>query len=365
MLLRLAYLGVSNAFAMLRLLPMADRDKDAEILALRHQITVLERQLGKDKIRFTPSDRAFLAALLHRLPPHVLRQLRLLVRPDTVLRWHRDLVAHRHTSSCRPKRPGRPRTVRSIRILVLRLAKENPSWGYRRLHGELLVLGVRVGASTVWEILKEAGIDPAPERNSSTWASFLRSQAEALLACDFMETVTLSGIRIYVLVMIEHGSRRIRVLGATTHPIASWVAQAAKNLVMGLEDLGCRARFMIRDRDGKFPELFDAVLKDARIDAVLGGIQMPRMNSITERWIQTCRRELLDRTLIWNQRHLLHTLREFEQFYNGHRPHQGIANARPLHPLPPPIDDPNTLTRLDIRRHDRLGGILHEYRHAA
>ncbi|MFD8386611.1 integrase core domain-containing protein [Streptomyces sp. NPDC059679] len=365
MLLRLAYLGVSNAFAMLRLLPMTDRDKDAEILALRHQITVLERQLGEDKVGFTPNDRAYLAALLHRLPLHVLRRLRLLVRPDTVLRWHRSLVARRHATSCRPKRPGRPRTVRSIRILVLRLAKENPSWGYRRLHGELLVLGVKVGASTVWDILKKAGIDPAPERNSSTWASFLRSQADALLACDFMETVTLPGVRMYVLVVIEHGSRRIRILGATTHPIASWVAQAAKNLVMDLEDLGCRARFMIRDRDGKFPVLFDAALKDAGIEVVLSGIQTPRMNSIAERWIQTCRRELLDRTLIWNQRHLLHTLREFERFYNGHRPHQGIANARPLQPLPPPIDDPDTLARLNIRRHDRLGGILHEYRNAA
>ncbi|MGY0063328.1 integrase core domain-containing protein [Streptomyces sp. LZ34] len=365
MLLRLAYLGVTNTFAMLRLLPMTDRDKDAEILALRHQITVLERQLGKNKIQFTPSDRAFLAALLHRLPRHVLRQLRLLVRPDTVLRWHRTLVARRHAASCRPKRPGRPPTVRSIRVLVLRLAKENPSWGYRRLHGELLVLGVKVGASTVWEILKEAGIDPAPKRNSSTWATFLRTQADALLACDFMETVTLSGMRMYALVVIEHSSRRIRILGATTHPTASWVVQAAKNLVMDLEDLGCRARFMIRDRDGKFPELFDAVLKDAGIEVVLSGIQIPRMNSITERWIQTCRRELLDRTLIWNQRHLLHTLREFEQFYNAHRPHQGIANARPLHPLPPPIDDPDTLAHLKIRRHDRLGGILHEYRHVA
>ncbi|MFD8386668.1 integrase core domain-containing protein [Streptomyces sp. NPDC059679] len=365
MLLRLAYLGATHAFAMLRLLPMTDRDKDAEILALRHQNTVLERQLGKEKIRFTPSDRAFLAALLHRLPLHVLRQLRLLVRPDTVLRRHRNLVARRHAVSCRPKRPGRPPTVRSIRVLVLRQAKETRVGGYRRLHGELLVLGVKMGASTVREILKEAGIDPAPERNSSTWATFLRSQADALLACDFMETVALSGVRMYVLVVIEHGSRRIRILGATAHLIASWVAQAAKNLVMDLEDLGCRARFMIRDRDGKFPELFDAVLKDAGIDVVLSGIQMPRMNSITERWIQTCRRELLDRTLIWNQRHLLHALREYEQFYNGHRPHQGIANARPLHPLPPPIDNPDALARLEIRRHDRLGGILHEYRHAA
>jgi putative transposase len=135
-LLRLAYLGVTNAFAMLRLLPMSNRDKDVEILALRHQITVLERHLGRDRLRFAPGDRALLAALLHRLP----RDLRLLVRPDTVLRWRRDLLARRHAAATRPKRPGRPRTVRSIRILVLRLARENPGWGYRRLHGELLVL---------------------------------------------------------------------------------------------------------------------------------------------------------------------------------------------------------------------------------
>jgi len=364
-LLRLAYLGVTNAFALLRLLPMSDRDKDAEILALRHQITVLERQLGGDRVRFAPGDRAFLAALLHRLPLPILRQVRLLVRPDTVLRWHRDLARRRHAVLSRPKRPGRPRTVRSIRILVLRLARENPSWGYRRLHGELLVLGVKVAASTVWKILKDAGIDPAPDRSSSTWADFLRSQADALLACDFLETVALSGARMYVLAVIEHSSRRIRILDATAHPTTSWVTQAAKNLVMDLEDVGCRARFIIRDRDGKFPALFDAVLKDTGIEVVLTGIQMPRMNSIMERWIQTCRRELLDRTLVWNQRHLLHALREFEEFYNSHRPHQGIANARPLHPLPTPINDPDKLNDLDIRRHDRLGGILHEYRHAA
>ncbi|EFL27509.1 LOW QUALITY PROTEIN: integrase, partial [Streptomyces himastatinicus ATCC 53653] len=339
--------------------------KDAEILALRHQITVLERQLGKEKVRFSPSDRAFLAALLHRLPLPALRRVRLLVRPDTVLRWHRALAARRHAALSRPKRPGRPRTVRSIRILALRLARENPDWGYSRLHGELLALGVKVAASTVWKILKEAGVDPAPDRNSSTWADFLRSQADALLACDFFETVTLSGARMYVLTVIEHSSRRIRILGATAHPTASWITQAAKNLIMDLEDVACRTRFMIRDRDGKFPQLFDAVLKDAEIEVVLTGIQMPRMNSVMERWIQTCRRELLDRTLIWNQRHLLHALREFEEFYNSHRPHQGIANARPLHPLPTPIDDPDELSQLDIRRHDRLGGILHEYRHAA
>ncbi|MEU8911599.1 integrase core domain-containing protein [Streptomyces mirabilis] len=365
MLLRLAYLTVTNAFAALRLLPMSDRDKDTEILALRHQITVLERQLGGEKVWFSPSDRAFLAALLHRLPSEVLRRIRLMVRPDTVLRWHRDLVARRHAARSRPKRPGRPRTVRSVRLLVLRLARENSNWGYRRIHGELLVLGVRVAASTVWEILQEAGIDPAPERATSTWADFLRSQADALLACDFLETITLSGARLYVFAVIEHASRRIRVLGATAHPTASWVTQAAKNLVMDLEDAGCRARFLIRDRDGKFPALFDTVLNDAGIGVVLSGVRMPRMNSIMERWVQTCRRELLDRTLIWNQRHLLHVLREFEDFYNSHRPHQGIVNARPLHPLPMPIANLEQITHLDIRRRQRLGGILHEYQHAA
>ncbi|WP_060904610.1 integrase core domain-containing protein [Streptomyces scabiei] len=365
MLLRLAYLTVTNTFAVLRLLPMSDRDKDTEILALRHQITVLERQLGGGKVRFSPNDRAFLAALLHRLPSQVLRRIRLVVRPDTVLRWHRDLVARRHAARSRPKRPGRPRTVRSIRLLVLRLARENSNWGYRRIHGELLVLGVTVAASTVWEILQEAGIDPAPERATSTWADFLRSQADALLACDFLETITLSGARFYVCAVIEHGSRRIRALGATAHPTASWVTQVAKNLVMDLEDADCRAKFLIRDRDGKFPALFDTVLNDAGIKVVLSGVRMPRMNSIMERWVQTCRHELLDRTLIWNQRHLLHALREFEDFYNSHRPHQGIANARPLRPLPMPISDPEQITHLGIRRRQRLGGILHEYRHAA
>jgi transposase len=207
-LLRLAYLGVTNALALLRLLPMGDRDKDAEILALRHQITVLERQLHGDRVRFTPADRAWLAALLHPLQRTVLNHLRLLVRPETVLRWHRDLVARRHALRSRPPRPGRPPTVRSIRVLVLRLARENTGWGYRRIHGELLVLGVKVAASTVWEILKDAGVDPAPDRTSSTWATFLRSQAQAIIAADFFETVTLTGARLYVLAVIEHATRR-------------------------------------------------------------------------------------------------------------------------------------------------------------
>jgi putative transposase len=169
----------------------------------------------------------------------------------------------------------------------------------------------------------------------------------------------------YVLAVIEHAHRRIRVLGATPHPTAAWVTQAARNLVMDLEHAGSRARFLIGDRDGKFPPLFNVILADAGIQVVLSGIQVPRMNSLMERWLQTCRHELLDRTLIWNQRHFLHALREYEQFYNSHRPHQGIANTRPLQPLPSPITGQAQITSLNIRRLQRLGGILNKYHHAA
>jgi putative transposase len=220
MLLRLAYLGITNAFTLLRLLPGGDRNKDVEILSLRHQLAVLHRQLDRQQVRFAPADRAWLAALLQPLPRPALRRLRLLVRPDTILRWHRDLIARRHAAASRPRRRGRPRTLPSVRALALRMARENGSWGYRRVHGELLTLGIKVAPSTVWEILREAGIDPAPDRAATTWTDFLRSQAHALLAADFIETVTLTGARMYILTVIEHASRRIRVLGATAHPTA-------------------------------------------------------------------------------------------------------------------------------------------------
>ncbi|MFI8792004.1 integrase core domain-containing protein [Streptomyces sp. NPDC055105] len=363
MLLRLAYLAATNTFALLRLLPMSDRDKDIEILALRHQLLVLQRQIGKPT--FTDTDRAVLAGLLHHLPMNKLRHLLPLVHPDTLLRWHRNLLKRRHATTCVPKRRGRPPTVPSIRALVLRLARENSSWGYRRIHGELAALGIKVAASTVWEILREHRIPPAPERQSTTWADFLRSQAEALLACDLFETRTLIAARLYVFAAIEHSTRRIRILGATAHPTAEWIVQLGRNLLMDLEDAGNSARFLIRDRDSKFTTAFDALLADAGVKVVTTGIQMPRMNSLMERWIQTCRRELLDRTLIWNQNHLLDALREFESFYNWHRPHRTLKQAAPLRPLPEPISAPAQITHLEVRRRDRLGGTLHEYQHAA
>lgn len=366
MLVRFAYLAVTHAFAALRLLPMTDHEKDVEILALRHQLTVVQRQLGDQRPQLQPADRTFLAALLVSLSRATLRRFRLLVSPDTMLRWHRDLVKHRHTRASLNRRRGRPRTVASIRRLVLRLATENPSWGYRRVHGELALLGISIAASTVWEILKTEGVDPAPHRTTLTWAAFLRSQAEALLAMDFIETVTLTGARQYILAAIHHANRRVRILGTTANPTHAWVTQAVRNLIMDLQDAPSapQLRFLIRDRDAKYPAAIDEVLGTAGITTVLTGVRMPRMNAITERWVKTLRAELLDRTLIWNETHLRHALREYERHYNSHRTHRSLAAAAPLRTRPQPLE-PDRIDRLAIHRHDRLGGIIHEYRHVA
>jgi putative transposase len=323
----------------------------------------LQRQI--DKPRLTPPDRAYLAALLYRLPRPKLRQLHLIVSPDTVLRWHRDLLRRRHAKQSRPKRPGRPPTVRSVTALILRFARENPSWGYRRIHGELATLGIKVAPSTVWEILNANGIKPAPQRDRQTWASFLRSQAHAILAADFFETRTLTGTRLYVFAVIEHTTRRVRVLGATAHPTAAWTTQLARNLVMDLHDAGATVKYLVRGRDSRYTATFDAVLNDEGVAIVKTGVRVPRMNAIMERWVRSCRAELLDRTLIVNQTHLFHALREYEAFYNEHRPHRALHAAAPLRPRPQPITAPDRLDHLDIRRRDRLGGILHEYQHAA
>jgi transposase len=362
-LLRLPYLALTSVFAFIRLLPMSDTDKDIEILALRHQLVVLQRQI--DKPRLTPPDRAFLAALLHRLPRLKLRQLHLIVSPDTVLRWHRDLLRRHHAKASRPKRPGRPPTRRRIQTLVLRLARENPSWGYRRIHGELAMLAIKVAPSTVWEILHRNGIEPAPQRDRQTWSTFLRSQAQAVLAADFFQTRTLTGARLYVFAVIEHATRRVRVLGATAYPTAVWTTQLARNLVMDLQDAGATVRYLVRDRDTKYTAAFDAVFENEGIAIVKTGIRVPRMNAIMERWVRSCRAELLDRTLIVNRAHLMHAVHEYETFYNEHRSHRTLRAAAPLRPLPQPITAPAQLDHLDIQRRDRLGGILHEYQHAA
>jgi putative transposase len=226
-----------------------------------------------------------------------------------------------------------------------------------RIHGELAGLGVKVAASTVWEILKANGIDPAPRRTGPTWRQFLRSQAEAILACDFFTVDLLDGARAHVLTVIEHATRRIRILGVTLHPTSDWTAQQARNLLMDLGDQAHWIKFMIRDRGSNFTAAFDAVLADAGIRTVLCNVATPRMNAIAERWIGGCRRELLDRTLVWNQSHLRQILREYEIHHNQHRPHRALDAAAPLKPLPEPVD----LEQYRVRRQSRVGGLIGEY----
>ncbi|MGY3205747.1 integrase core domain-containing protein [Streptomyces sp. TE5632] len=245
---------------------------------------------------------------------------------------------------------------------MLRPAREHSSWGYRRIHGELAALGGKVAASTIGEILREHGIPPA--RQSTSRPDFPRSRAAALPARALFETRPLTDARPSVFAVLEHAGRRVRIPGVTAHPGARWIAQLGHHLPRGLQDAGGRAGFLIRDRDAKCRQAFDVVFADAGLEVVTSGIRMPRMNSPMERWIQTCRRELLDRTLIWNQSHLLHALREFASFCNGHRPHRALGQAAPLRPLPEPITAPGQIAHLKIHRRDRLGGTLHECQHA-
>ncbi len=288
-------------------------------------------------------------------------RLRLFVTPDTIVRWHRDIIRRRWACASARNKPGRPAARRNIRALVLRLASENAKWGYRRIHGELAGLGVKIAPSTVWEILKTNGIDPAPRRAGPTWAQFLRTQAEAILACDFFTVDLLDGTTAYVLAVIEHATRRIRILGVTQHPTGQWTTQQARNLLMDIGEQAGKVKFMIRDRGSNFTAAFDAVLAGADIRIVICAVRAPRMNSIMERWVLTARRELLDRTLIWNHTHLCLVLAEFEDHYNWARPHRALRQARPLVPLPEPAD----LDQIRVRRHDRLGCLIHEYRQVA
>jgi putative transposase len=210
----------------------------------------------------------------------------------------------------------------------------------------------------VWEILKKAGINPAPRRTGPPWSQFMRSQAEAILACDFFTADLLDGTQAYVLAVIEHATRRIRILGITLHPTGEWTTQQARNLLMDLGDEAHRAKFMIRDRGSNFTAAFDAVLADAGIRIVLCNIQRPRMNAIIERWIAGCRPELLNRILVSNQTHLRRILRAYEIHHNQHRPHRSLDSAAPLKRLPVPVD----LDRYRVRRQTHTGCLINEYR---
>jgi putative transposase len=357
MCLRFVFLLITQVFGWLRLSGREDAGKTAEILILRHQVAILQRHQAR-RLNLTWADRALLATLFGVIPRARRQWLRLPVTPDTIMRWHRDIVRHRWAARSMRGRSGRSATRRNIKALVLRLARESPEWGYRRIHGELAGLGVKVAASTVWEILKTNGIGPAPRRTGPTWSQFLRSQAEAILACDFFTVDLLDGTQAYVLAVIEHATRRIRILGVTLHSTGAWTAQQARNLIMDLGEQAHQVKFMIRDRGPDFAATFDAILADAEIRTVLCNVRTPRMNAIAERWIGGCRRELLDRTLIWNQAHLRRILREYEAHHNQHRPHRSLHGAAPLKPLPEPVD----LEQHRVRRHTRVGGQINEYR---
>jgi len=357
MCLRFVFLLITRVAAGLRLSRREEMWKTAEILILRHQLSVLQRRQPR-RPNLDWADRALLAALLGVIPKARCQGLRLLITPDTIVRWHRDIVRRRWAARSACGRTGRPATRRNIRALVRRLARENPDWGYRRIHGELAGLGVKVAASTVWEILRASGIDPGRRQTGLAWSQFLRSQAEAILACDFFTVNLLDGTQAYVLAVIEHATRRIRIIGITLHPTGEWTTQQARNLMMDLGEQADRVKFMIRDRGSNFTAAFDAVLADSGIRTVLCNIQTPRMNAIIERWIGGCRRELLDRTLVWNQAHLRQILRQYQTHHNQHRPHRSLDAAAPLKPLPEPVD----LDRYHVRKQAHTACLINEYR---
>ena len=353
--MRLIYQMFSKLLSWMVLRTRSDATKDIEILVLRHELAVLRRRAPRPRTTWT--DRALIAALTRLLP--VRRRLGLLVTPATILRWHRQLVARHWTTT--PTGPGRPAIPTGLRALVVRLAAENPTWGYRRLHGELAGLGYQIGASTVWTILHRAGIHPSPRRPGPTWSQFLQAQAQAILACDLFHLDTIALHRLYAFFAIEHATRRVHILGVTAHPTGAWLAQLARNLLMDLDDAGSRFRFLIRDRDAKFTAAFDAVFTASDIRILRTPVRAPRANAIAERFVGSVRRELLDRILVINQRHAATLLSEYQQHYNSHRPHRALDQAAPLRPLP----QPTTCEANTVRRRDRLGGLLHEYQQVA
>jgi putative transposase len=303
----------------------SDDGKEVEILVLRHELMVLRRQVARP--RCTLADRVVLSALARVLPRD--RRGSLFVRPQTIRRWHRALVRRRWTY--RRATSGRPPTRAAVRELVLRLARENPTWGYRRIHGELTRLEIPLAASTVWAILKQAGIEPAPRRATESWRSFLCAQASGIIACDFLTVDTVLLRRLYVLVFIELATRKAYIAGVTAHPTGDWTTQQARNIVGAFTDERDRPiRFLIRDRDTKFTTAFDEVFQSEAIRILRSPARAPKANAIAERLVGTLRRECLDRLLIVDRRHLERALRAYVEHYNHHRPHRSLEQRPPV-----------------------------------
>jgi putative transposase len=322
---------------------------EIENAVLRHQLAVLRRTAAP---RLRRRDRVLLAAASRLLPRA--RWSAFLVSPQTLLRWHRELVRRRWTY--RRRRAGRPPVDPQVRDLVLRLARENPRWGCVRIQGELRKLGIRVGATTIRSMLRRSRIGPAPRRGSPSWGEFLRAQAQGIVACDFFTVETAWLRRLYVLFFIELRSRRVHLAGVSANPDSRWVTQQARNLEIAerLPNVRC----LLHDRDAKFSVPFDEVFRSEGASVIKTPVRAPQANAIAERWVRTARGECLDHLLIFGRRHLERALREYVAHYNGERPHRSLALAAParepprqLQPSPP----------AEIRRRDLLGGVIHEY----
>ena len=359
MIFSAVYLLVRRLLGCLMVLARREVSKDAELLVLRHQNAVLRRQIGR--VRYQRADRLWLAALSRLIPRRRWGEV-FAVTPATLLAWHRRLVTRKWDYSNR-QRPGRPPTAAAIRKLVIRMATDNPTWGHRRVQGELARLGHRIAASTVWQILHAAGIDPAPRRSGPTWKQFLTAQARGILAVDFVHVDTVFLRRIYALIVIEHGTRRAHLAGITANPDGAWTTQAARNFLMDLGQRAASVKFLIRDRAGQFTSSFDAVFQADGIRILASPPQAPRANAVCERIIGTLRRELFDRLLIVNERHLRRVLTEYLRHYNAARPHRSLGQLAPAQAgtRPPEIN----LAEHRIRRKQVLSGLTHEYQIAA
>jgi transposase InsO family protein len=351
------YLALCRLVQLVVLLCRSERSKELEILVLRHELAILRRQPRRARLR--PVDRAILAALARALPQSAWTSLS--VRPATLLRWHRQLVRRRWTY---PHRPGRPPLDRRVQALVVRLARENSGWGYRRIVGELQGLGIAVSATSVRTILTRHGLRPAPQRDELSWRNFLRQHAATTLACDFFTVETAWLKRIYVLFFISLESRRVEFVACTANPTGAWVAQQARNLLMTLEDRQQPLRLLIHDRDAKFSGGCDHVFQSEGIAVIRTPVRAPNANAHAERWVGSVRRECLDRLLIFSRRQLEHVLRVYARHYNQHRPHRALA-LRPPEQADGNRTPPRAPAYPQLYRRDLLGGLIHEYEHAA
>jgi putative transposase len=354
----LLYLALRRVFELVVLLGRSPQRKEIEILVLRHELGLLRRQAARP--RYEVRDRTLLAALSRLLPRT--RWSAFAVTPETLLRWHAALLKRRWTYEHR--RPGRPRLGRDVVALILRLARENPRWGTRRIVGELRSLGISVSETSVRGVLRREGIPPAPRGTGPSWRDFIHAQAKSILACDFFTVETAFLRRYYVLFFIEIVSRRVHLAGSSPNPSGRWAAQQARNLAHDLDERSQPLRFVIHDRDSKFSAAFDEVFRTEGATVIKTPVRAPNANAYAERWIRTIGTECLDHLLIVGRGQLERVLRTYVDHYNHARPHRALGLDCPN----PPPSKPHLLSKesgTHIRRIDRLGGLLHEYARAA